>query len=102
MCLWQFTYQSVGMCYYLYSAELPSALLRSKSRKASSVGDLMLTLAVKTGPITFFTNSITGIATVYATPPMLLALSLRAAFVYGALSVPMCILMWLYLPETKG
>lgn len=58
--------------------------------------------SVKTGPITFFTNSVTGIATVYATPPMLLALNLRAAFVYGALSVPMCILMWLYLPETKG
>lgn len=33
---------------------------------------------------------------------MLLALNLRAAFVYGALSVPMCILMWLYVPETKG
>ncbi|BEJ17722.1 hypothetical protein CspHIS471_0611230 [Cutaneotrichosporon sp. HIS471] len=84
-CIWQFTYQAVGMCYYLYSAELPSAILR-----------------IKTGPITFFTNSITGIATVYATPPMLLALNLRAAFVYGALSVPMCVLMWLYLPETKG
>lgn len=33
---------------------------------------------------------------------MLLALSLRTAFVYGALSVPICIAMWLYIPETKG
>lgn len=38
----------------------------------------------------------------YATPPMLLALGLRTAFVYGAVSVPTCILMWLYIPETKG
>jgi len=34
------------MSYYLFSAELPSALLR-----------------VKTGPVAFFTNSIMGIAT---------------------------------------
>lgn len=32
---------------------------------------------------------------------MLLALSVKAGFVYGAFSVPICILMWLYLPETK-
>ncbi len=38
----------------------------------------------------------------YATPPMLLALGLKSGFVCGALSVPMCILMWLYVPETKG
>lgn len=38
----------------------------------------------------------------YATPPMLLALSLKTGFVYGAFSVPVCILMWIYLPETKG
>ncbi|KIN08770.1 hypothetical protein OIDMADRAFT_48613 [Oidiodendron maius Zn] len=59
-------------------------------------------LYIKTGPVTFFTNSIMGIATCYATPPMLLALSVKAGFVYGAFSVPICILMWLYLPETKG
>ncbi|KAF7185486.1 General alpha-glucoside permease, partial [Pseudocercospora fuligena] len=63
----------VAISYYLYSAELPTALLR-----------------IKTGPIT------------YATPPMLLHLSLRAAFVYFAFSVPICIIMWLYVPETKG
>lgn len=33
---------------------------------------------------------------------MLLSLGVRAGFVYGAFSVPICILMWLYLPETKG
>ncbi|PON23295.1 hypothetical protein TGAM01_v207822 [Trichoderma gamsii] len=55
-----------------------------------------------TGPITFFFNSITGIATCYATPPMLLHLSLKAGFVYGAFSVPICIIMWLYVPETSG
>jgi hypothetical protein len=38
----------------------------------------------------------------YATPPMLLAMSVKAGFVYGAFSVPVCVLMWLYLPETKG
>lgn len=84
-CFWTFAFQAVGMSYYLYSAELPSALLR-----------------IKTGPFTFLTNSITGIATCYATPPMLLALSVKAGFVYGAFSVPTCIIMWLYIPETKG
>ncbi|KAL1404926.1 hypothetical protein Q8F55_008538 [Vanrija albida] len=84
-CLWTFTFQVIGMSYYLYSAELPTALLR-----------------VKTGPFTFLVNSILGIATCYATPPMLLQMSLRAGFVFGAFSVPICVLMWLYLPETKG
>ncbi|WOO85967.1 MFS transporter fmqE [Vanrija pseudolonga] len=84
-CLWTFTFQVIGMSYYLYSAELPTALLR-----------------VKTGPFTYLVNSILGIATCYATPPMLLKLSLRAGFVFGAFSVPICVLMWFYLPETKG
>ncbi|KAH7356508.1 general substrate transporter [Rhexocercosporidium sp. MPI-PUGE-AT-0058] len=84
-CLWTFSFQLIAMSYYLYSAELPSALLR-----------------VKTGPVTFFANSIMGIATCYATPPMLLSLSLKTGFVYGAFSIPVCIIMWLYLPETKG
>ncbi|UKZ94729.1 uncharacterized protein TrAFT101_009582 [Trichoderma asperellum] len=84
-CLWTFCYQVIVMSYYVFSAELPSALLR-----------------VKTGPITFFFNSITGIATCYATPPMLLHLSLKAGFIYGAFSVPICIIMWLYVPETSG
>ncbi|KAL7893150.1 general substrate transporter [Trichoderma sp. SZMC 28014] len=84
-CLWTFCYQVIVMSYYVFSAELPSALLR-----------------VKTGPITFFFNSITGIATCYATPPMLLHLSLKAGFVYAAFSVPICIIMWLYVPETSG
>ncbi|KAJ5825160.1 hypothetical protein N7474_002298 [Penicillium riverlandense] len=77
---------------------------------------------VKTGPVTFVTNSIVGIATwcvlcdsiagseppkltpfrSYATPPMLLALGIKAGFVYGAFSIPICILMWLYLPETRS
>jgi MFS transporter, SP family, general alpha glucoside:H+ symporter len=38
----------------------------------------------------------------YATPPMLLALNLRAGFVYGAFSVPVTVLFWLLVPETKG
>lgn len=84
-CFWTFFYQTVGMSYYLYSTELPSALLR-----------------VRTGPITFLSNSITGVAACYATPPLLLNLSLRAGFVYGAFSVPMCIIMWLYIPETMN
>jgi MFS transporter, SP family, general alpha glucoside:H+ symporter len=37
----------------------------------------------------------------YATPPMLLALSLKTGFVYGAFSIPICIYFWIYLPETK-
>ncbi|KAH8677975.1 general substrate transporter [Xylariales sp. PMI_506] len=84
-CFWTCAFQIIGMSYFLYSAELPSALLR-----------------VKTGPAAFFANSIMGIATCYATPPMLLALSIKSGFVFGALSVPICILMWLYIPETKG
>jgi hypothetical protein len=33
---------------------------------------------------------------------MLLHLSLKAGFVYAAFSVPICIIMWLYVPETSG
>jgi hypothetical protein len=58
------------MSYYLFSAELPSALLRGKFiihfstlplQSPSSFSSLHHT--VKTGPVTFFTNSIMGIAT---------------------------------------
>ncbi|RSH83089.1 uncharacterized protein EHS24_006746 [Apiotrichum porosum] len=84
-CLWTMAFQVVGMSYYLYSAEIPNAQLR-----------------IKTGPVCFLVNSIFGIATCYATPPMLLAMSLKTGFVFGAFSFPICILMWLYLPETKG
>lgn len=84
-CFWTASFQPIAMSYYVFSAELPSAVLR-----------------VKTGPFTFLANSIFGISMGYATPPMLLALGLRSGFVYAALSVPMCVLMWLYVPETKG
>ena len=84
-CLWSFVFTIVAMAHYLFSAEIPSAMLR-----------------VKTGPVAFFTNSILGIATVYATPPMLLSLNIRAVFIFAAFSVPINILMWLYIPETKG
>jgi SP family general alpha glucoside:H+ symporter-like MFS transporter len=33
---------------------------------------------------------------------MLLNLSLMTGFVYGAFSLPICICMWLFIPETKG
>ncbi|KAK6371393.1 hypothetical protein LTS17_009124 [Exophiala oligosperma] len=45
-CFWTFFYSIIVMSYYIYSAELPSAILR-----------------VKTGPVTFFFNSCMGIAT---------------------------------------
>jgi MFS transporter, SP family, general alpha glucoside:H+ symporter len=45
-CFWTFFFQIINISYYVYSAELPSALLR-----------------IKTGPVTFLTNSIVGIAT---------------------------------------
>lgn len=38
-CFWTFMVQIIAMSYYLFSAELPSALLR-----------------VKTGPVAFFAN----------------------------------------------
>ncbi|OAA61997.1 General substrate transporter [Niveomyces insectorum RCEF 264] len=84
-CLWSFAFTIVAMAHFLYSAELPSAILR-----------------IKSGPVTFLGNSLLGIATTFATPPMLLSLNLRAAFVFGAFTVPTMILMWLYLPETRG
>ncbi|CAH0045348.1 unnamed protein product [Clonostachys solani] len=84
-CLWSFMFQVVNMSYAVMSAELPSAVLR-----------------VKTAPVTFFAQSILGISFGYATPRMLLALNIKACFIFGALSVPCCILMWLYVPETKG
>ncbi|ORY31052.1 general substrate transporter [Naematelia encephala] len=84
-CLWTFVFQVISMSQYLYSAELPSAILR-----------------IRTGPVTFLVNSILGIASCYAAPPMLLALSLRTAFVYGAFSVPIGVCMWLFMPETKA
>ncbi|KAJ6007397.1 hypothetical protein N7540_011373 [Penicillium herquei] len=84
-CIWSFAFTSNSMAYYLMAAEIPSAILR-----------------VKTGPVAFCTGSVLGIATGYATPPMLLALNLKSGFVFGAFLVPVCILMWLYIPETKG
>jgi MFS transporter, SP family, general alpha glucoside:H+ symporter len=33
---------------------------------------------------------------------MLLALDLKTGFVYGAFSIPICIIFWFFLPETKG
>lgn len=33
---------------------------------------------------------------------MLLNLNLKSGFIYGAFSAPVCIAMWLLLPETKG
>ncbi|KAL1891069.1 hypothetical protein Sste5346_007894 [Sporothrix stenoceras] len=84
-CLWSFAFTIVGQSHYLFSAELPSALLR-----------------IKTGPVTFLANSLLGIATTFATPRMLLALNLKSGFVFGAFSVPIMILTWFYLPETKG
>ncbi|CAK7218402.1 hypothetical protein SBRCBS47491_003497 [Sporothrix bragantina] len=74
-----------SMTYYIMAAEVPSALLR-----------------VKTGPVAFSIQSVFGIAFGFATPPMLLALNLKSGFVYAAISVPICILMWLLVPETKG
>lgn len=35
-------------------------------------------------------------------PPLLTALNTRAAFVFGATSLPCAIFFWYYLPETKG
>ncbi|KAJ6785288.1 hypothetical protein PWT90_01088 [Aphanocladium album] len=76
-CFWTFSFQIIAMSYYLFSAELPSALLRAIPSWELRLGR-------------------------YATPPMLLSLGVRAGFVFGAFSVPICILMWLYIPETKG
>ncbi|KAJ5377257.1 uncharacterized protein N7496_004666 [Penicillium cataractarum] len=84
-CIWSFAFTFNSMAYYLMAAEIPSAILR-----------------VKTGPVSFCVGSVLGIATGYAAPPMLLALNLKSGFVFGAFSVPVCILMWLYIPETKG
>lgn len=121
-CFWTFAFQTIGMSYYLYSAELPSAVLRSERpymtarsngadyrsqnrtynllyqlhhRYRQLVSTCMPMTVVQAMMLTVHTFS-------YATPPLLLNLSLRAGFVYGAFSVPMCVLMWLYLPETKG
>jgi MFS transporter, SP family, general alpha glucoside:H+ symporter len=33
---------------------------------------------------------------------MLLALDLKTGFVYAAFSIPICVYLWFYLPETKG
>lgn len=33
---------------------------------------------------------------------MLLSLNLKAGFVFGAFSFPICIAMWMLLPETRG
>lgn len=85
------------------------------------IAQILTVRTVKTAPVTFFAQSILGISFgyvemnlplrlnfyvdhdySYATPRMLLALNIKACFIYGALSVPCCILMWLYVPETKG
>ncbi|KAM0229889.1 hypothetical protein ACHAPO_009611 [Fusarium lateritium] len=84
-CLWSFMFQIVNLAYFVMSAEIPSALLRAK-----------------TTPVTFFAQSILGISFSYAVPPLLLKLNIKACFVFAAFSVPVCVFMWLYVPETKG
>jgi len=84
-CFWNFGYSIISKAYYLFSAEIPTAVLR-----------------VKTVPITYYANSILGLALTFAVPPMLVKLNLRTTFVFGAFSVPICICMWIFLPETKG
>jgi hypothetical protein len=65
-CVWTFCYQVIVMSYYVFSAELPSALLRGKfSLLVTQLLRFTNIDTVKTGPITFFFNSITGIATWY-------------------------------------
>jgi MFS transporter, SP family, general alpha glucoside:H+ symporter len=117
-CIWTFLFQIVAMSYYVYSAELPSAVLRSKSfihpfsfpltdmtqsKQVLSLGSPTQSLVSQLGMSHNFISVVEIPANIrsYATPPMLLALSVKAGFVYGALSVPLCIIFWLYLPETK-
>ncbi|KAH8881094.1 MFS general substrate transporter [Thozetella sp. PMI_491] len=94
-CFWTFSFQVIAMSYYLYSAELPSALLRSKSPHP------LKPALLPSSPTRSWESPPANISS-YATPPMLLALDLKTGFVYGAFSIPICILMWLYLPETKS
>lgn len=111
------------MSQYVFSAELPSAVLRSEW----TLPRTLLACSADTRsphrpnhlPRQFYPGNRdmvrqtpcpcsrgrrqrTDAVRSYATPPMLLNLSLRTAFVYGAFSIPICVAMWLYVPETKG
>lgn len=68
----------------IYITELPSAYLR-----------------LKTGVLCHGINAALGIAANFAGPPMLLALNLKAGFVFFGVATPIAILLWIYLPETK-
>ncbi|KAI5458760.1 hypothetical protein BGZ63DRAFT_432233 [Mariannaea sp. PMI_226] len=85
---------TVGALYWTGATTGNAAAGTALSRLAPSPS--LQTRSWVSPPGTF--NSIAG----YATPPMLLSLNVKTGFVYGAFSVPMCILLWFYLPETKG
>ncbi|GFZ52130.1 hypothetical protein JCM24511_09903 [Saitozyma sp. JCM 24511] len=85
VCIWQPAFTVFGNSYFLLASELPTAQLRMKANAASWV-----------------TQAVLGIATNFAVPPLLTHLGIRAAFVFGATSLPFMIFFWYFLPETKG
>ncbi|GFZ44385.1 hypothetical protein JCM24511_02107 [Saitozyma sp. JCM 24511] len=84
-CVWSGAFTIMSNIYWVMAAELPSAHLR-----------------IKTGSFSLFFAACFGIITCFAVPPMLVALNLRAGFIFGATSLPICIFFWYFLPETKG
>ncbi|BEI81737.1 hypothetical protein CcaverHIS002_0208970 [Cutaneotrichosporon cavernicola] len=83
-CMWAFCGTISGNSQIIYITELPSAYLR-----------------LKTGVLAQGLNSALGIAANFASPPMLLALGLKAGFVFFAVATPIAALLWVFLPETK-
>ncbi|ORX38163.1 general substrate transporter [Kockovaella imperatae] len=84
-CLWSGAETITQNVYWLMAAELPSAQLRLKTCSAG-----------------LFWGAALGMSTVFAVPPSLDALGLRSSFIWAALTVPVCVFLYFYLPETKG
>ena len=115
-CFWNFGYSIIAKAYYLFSAELPTAILRGEAkccqRRAVLINfsengpdDLLRELnSWSRRHVRFslnFPNSTTYLCR-FAVPPMLVHMNLRTAFVFGAFSVPISVCLWCFLPETKG
>ncbi|GFZ46551.1 hypothetical protein JCM24511_03771 [Saitozyma sp. JCM 24511] len=85
VCIWQPCFTLYTTSYYVIASELPSVQLR-----------------MKTGTFVWFYQALWGIALTFAAPPLLGVANIRAAFLFAGLSMPVAILLWFFLPETRS
>jgi len=85
VCIWQPCFTLYTTSYYVIASELPSVQLR-----------------MKTGTFVWFYQALWGIALTFAAPPLLGVANIRAAFLFAGLSMPVAVMLWFFLPETRA